>query len=68
MFPGLRYMGYKEVRGVPTEKKAEAIASLVDQLKASRALVLTDYRGLPTPELNALRVRLKEAGGEYQIV
>ncbi len=53
---------------MPTAKKAEAIASLVDQLKASRALVLTDYRGLPTPELNTLRARLKEAGAEYQVV
>lgn len=53
---------------MPTAKKGEAVANLTSRLRLSRAVVLTDYRGLPTPELNALRARLKEAGGEYHVV
>ena len=53
---------------MPTPKKAAAIEELEEQLRGLKALVLTDYRGLPTPELNQLRVRLREAGAEYRIV
>ncbi len=53
---------------MPTPKKAAAIDELEGQLRELKALVLTDYRGLPTPELNQLRVRLRDAGAEYRIV
>ena len=53
---------------MPTPKKAVAIDDLEAQLRDIKAIVLTDYRGLPTPELNRLRVRLREAGAEYQVV
>ena len=53
---------------MPTAKKSEAVVDLTSRLRLSRAVVLTDYRGLPTSELNALRARLKEAGGEYHVV
>jgi large subunit ribosomal protein L10 len=53
---------------VPTQKKAAAIDELEEQLRGLKALVLTDYRGLPTPELNQLRIRLHDAGAEYRIV
>ena len=53
---------------MPTPKKAAAIEELEGQLRELKALVLTDYRGMPTPELNQLRIRLHEAGGEYRIV
>ena len=47
---------------MPTPKKAAAIDELEGQLRDLKALVLTDYRGLPTPELNQLRIRLRDAG------
>jgi large subunit ribosomal protein L10 len=53
---------------VPTPRKAAAIDELEAQLREVKAIVLTDYRGLPTPELNRLRVRLRESGAEYQVV
>jgi large subunit ribosomal protein L10 len=53
---------------VPTPKKAAAIEELEEQLREIKAVVLTDYRGIPTPELNQLRVRLREVGAEYKIV
>lgn len=53
---------------MPTPRKAEAIGELTERLRTAKAIVLTDYRGLPTPELNALRVRLRDAGAEYAVV
>jgi large subunit ribosomal protein L10 len=53
---------------VPTPKKAAAIDELAEQLREVRAVFLTDYRGLPTPELNQLRVRLRDVDAEYKIV
>ena len=53
---------------MPTPKKAAAIEELEEQLRELKALVLTDYRGLPTPQLNQLRIRLHDAGAEYRIV
>jgi large subunit ribosomal protein L10 len=52
---------------MPTPKKSQAIDALAKQLRAAKVIVITDYRGLPTPELNVLRSRLKAAGAQYQI-
>ncbi len=53
---------------MPTARKAEAIDELTERLKRAKTIVLTDYRGLPTPELNSLRKRLGEAGADYAVV
>lgn len=53
---------------MPTPKKAAAIDELTEQLREIKAVVLTDYRGLPTPELNQLRIRLRDASAEYKVV
>jgi large subunit ribosomal protein L10 len=52
---------------MPTPKKGQAIDALAEQLRAAKVIVITDYRGMPTPELNVLRSRLKAAGAQYQI-
>jgi large subunit ribosomal protein L10 len=52
---------------MPTPKKGQAIDALTKQLRAAKVIVFTDYRGMPTPELNVLRSRLKTAGAQYQI-
>jgi large subunit ribosomal protein L10 len=51
-----------------TEKKMQLVQSLQETFSRSRAGVLTDYRGLPTAELNELRRKLREAGIEYKVV
>ena len=51
-----------------TEKKSQIIESLQETFSGSSAGVLTDYRGLTTTELNALRRKLREAGIEYRVV
>ena len=47
-------------------------AVLIEQVKdyASRAsfAVVTDFKGMPVEELTRLRVKLREAGGEYYVV
>jgi large subunit ribosomal protein L7/L12 len=53
---------------MPTKKKVETVRELTDLLSRSTIAVLTDYRGLSVPELNAVRARLREAGAAYHVV
>jgi large subunit ribosomal protein L10 len=51
-----------------TEKKVQIVESLQETFSRSRAVVLTDYRGLTTTEMNELRSKFREAGVEYKVV
>lgn len=53
---------------MPTEKKEKAVKSLEQVFAKASIGVVTDYRGLKTPELNELRRKLKESGSEYKVV
>lgn len=44
---------------ITKERKEELVAELTDDLKKAQALILTDYRGLPTAELAKLRNQLR---------
>ena len=50
------------------EKKAQIIDSLQEEFARCSIGILTDYRGLATPELTALRRKIQESGGEYRVV
>jgi len=50
------------------EKKTEIINNLEETFSRCTSAIFTDYRGLTTPEVTALRRRLQETGGEYRIV
>jgi len=50
------------------EKKTQIIDSLQEAFSGCSIGILTDYRGLTTPEMTALRRRLQESGGEYRVV
>jgi large subunit ribosomal protein L10 len=52
--------------GVPA--KSRAVDALAEQLSASTALIVTDYRGLKVTELQDLRKRLRPRGVEYHVV
>ena len=52
--------------GVPA--KSKAVDALAEQLAASTALVVTEYRGLKVTELQELRKRLRPKHIEYHIV
>ena len=50
------------------EKKAQIIDLLQDTFSRCKIAIFTDYRGLATSEMTALRRRLQESGSEYRVV
>jgi len=44
-----------------TEKKEKIVQALQETFSRCSIGIMTDYRGLPTAELNALRRKLREA-------
>lgn len=53
---------------MPTEKKEKAVKNLEEVFSKATIGVVTDYRGLKTPELNELRRKLRENDAEYKVV
>jgi large subunit ribosomal protein L10 len=53
---------------MPTEKKAQSIDRLEKELAKANIGILTDYRGLRTPEINGLRRKLQDVNGDYKVV
>jgi large subunit ribosomal protein L10 len=53
---------------VSRKKKEEMVADYVEYLSRSKAIFLTDYRGLSVSEMESLRARIREADGGYSIV
>ncbi|MFC1932766.1 50S ribosomal protein L10 [Chloroflexota bacterium] len=51
-----------------SEKKAKIIDKLQEAFSKCSISILTDYRGLATHEMTALRRRLQESGSEYKVV
>ncbi len=50
------------------ERKEDLVAQYEEWLKTSRAVFLTEYTGLDMPSIDALRTRIREAGGEFHII
>ena len=50
------------------EKKAQTIDRLQDAFSKCSIGILTDYRGLSTPEITVLRRKLRELSVEYKVV
>jgi len=50
------------------EKKAQIIDRLQDTFSKCSIGILTDYRGLSTPEITVLRRKLRESSIEYKVV
>jgi large subunit ribosomal protein L10 len=53
---------------MPTEKKEKVVKTLEDVFSKASVGVVTDYRGLKTPEVNELRRKLRENNAEYKVV
>jgi large subunit ribosomal protein L10 len=53
---------------ISREKKEELVASYVESLTRSQAVILTDYRGLSVSDLQALRTKLRQLEGKYIVV
>jgi large subunit ribosomal protein L10 len=50
------------------EQKETVIAELTARLRATDALIVTDYRGLTMPQIDALRSTLLEHGARFTVV
>ncbi len=53
---------------MPREKKTKAIEALQATFTKSSIGIFTDYRGITTAEMNALRRKLREAGIDLKVV
>ena len=52
---------------MPTQAKREMIDSMVELLKKSNAVFITEYRGLTVKKISDFRRRIREAGGEMKV-
>jgi len=53
---------------MPTEKKKKIMDGLEQTFIQSESGIMTDYRGLKTSDLVALRRKIRESGGEFHVV
>lgn len=53
---------------MPRPEKVQAVADIREKLESSRAVFLTEYRGLSVKAVQDLRRSLRDAGAEYKVV
>jgi large subunit ribosomal protein L10 len=53
---------------ISKERKREIVAEYGDWIQRSQALIVTDYKGLSVKDMDDLRKKVREVGGEYHIV
>jgi len=53
---------------ITREKKEHLVAEYVESMSRSKAVFLTDYRGLTVSNIQALRAKVREAHGGYVVV
>jgi large subunit ribosomal protein L10 len=53
---------------VTKKQKREIVAQYTDWLDRSDAFVVTEYTGMTMKDMDALRVKIREAGGEFHVV
>ncbi|MDL2297709.1 50S ribosomal protein L10 [Synergistaceae bacterium OttesenSCG-928-D05] len=52
---------------MPTQAKREMIDAMVELLKKSDAVFITEYRGLSVAQITDCRRRIRQAGGEMKV-
>lgn len=50
------------------QRKEEALATYQDWLKRSQAVILVEYTGAKMKDMDAIRAKVREAGGEFHVV
>ena len=53
---------------ISKERKEELVAQYSEWLKQSQATILAEYSGMSMQNIDALRAKIREAGGEFHIV
>src|SRR3989344_4176864 len=49
-------------------QKVEIVKNLVEELKAAKAVVFSDFTGLPAKDIQSLRKDLNREGADYKVV
>jgi len=52
---------------MPSQKNIDALKQISEKLASSKAIILTDYSGLPMSDQNQLKNQAKETGNEYGV-
>jgi large subunit ribosomal protein L10 len=60
--------GGESTLAISKERKHELVTQYVDWLDRSQALIVTQYSGLTMKDIDNLRARIRESGGEFHIV
>jgi large subunit ribosomal protein L10 len=53
---------------ISKERKTEVVAQYSEWISRSKVVILTEYKGLSMKDIDDLRARVREAGGEFHIV
>jgi len=53
---------------ITKQQKTEMVAQYGEWLEKSQAVVMTEYIGMTMSDMNQLRAKIREAGGEFHIV
>jgi large subunit ribosomal protein L10 len=53
---------------ITKERKNEMVGQYAEWVKKSRALIITEYTGLPMKQMDDLRNKMRDAGGEFHVV
>jgi large subunit ribosomal protein L10 len=53
---------------MPRPEKVELVEELREKFSSYQAIFLTDFTGLKVEEMNRLRSRIKQLGGEYRVL
>lgn len=52
---------------ITKEKKHEIVAQYSEWLEQSQAIIMTEYIGMKMKDMDELRIKIREAGGEFHI-
>jgi large subunit ribosomal protein L10 len=53
---------------ISKERKDELVTQYIEQLKQSKGIILTDYRGLSVTDTDSIRRAMRPVGGKFQVV
>ncbi len=53
---------------ITKQKKSQQISEVSEKIQRSKAVLLTEYKGLTVAEITELRALLKEADAEYKVI
>lgn len=53
---------------ITKEQKRDVVEEYKEWMKRSQALIVTEYTGLPMKDIDALRSKIRENGGEFHVV